>query len=62
MSVNGMDKQLNPKMRDIIIHPQNENVIILTKFSALATPEVVILTTSGVAGVENFVKMTSFPF
>ena len=39
----------------------NENIIILVKFSSLATPEVVILTTSGAANDENFVKMT-FPF
>ena len=29
---------------------------------ALAAPEVVILTTSGAASDENFVKMTTFPF
>ena len=39
----------------------NENVVILMKFSLLAAPEVVKMTTSGVTSDENFVKMT-FPF
>ena len=39
----------------------NRNVVILTKFSSLAAPEVVILTTSGAASDENLVKMI-FPF
>ena len=38
------------------------NVVILTKFSSLAAPEVVMLTTSGAANDANFVKMLVFPF
>ena len=40
----------------------NGNVVILMKFSSLAALEVVILTTSGAASDENFVKMTTFSF
>ena len=40
----------------------NENVVILTKFSSLAAPKVVILTTFGTASDEDFVKMKTFPF
>ena len=40
----------------------NKNVVILTKFSSLATLEVVKMTTSSVASDENFVKMTTFLF
>ena len=32
------------------------------KFSSLAAPEVVILTTSGAVSGENVVKMLTFPF
>ena len=39
----------------------NGNVIILIKFSSLATPKVVRMTTFGAAIDENFVKMTAFP-
>ena len=35
-----------------------KNAIILTKFSSLATPEVVILTSSSAASDENLIKMT----
>ena len=49
--------------------PWNENVVILTKFSSLATLEVVILTTSGVvfdnfqcSGWEIFHQNDSLPF
>ena len=38
------------------------NIIILMKFSWLAEPEVVKMTTSGAASCENFVKMTTFLF
>ena len=38
----------------------NGNVVILMKFSPLAAPEVVILTTSVAARGENFVKMMTF--
>ena len=38
------------------------NVVILKKFSSLAAPEVVILTTSGAASDENFVKTMTFCF
>ena len=37
----------------------NRNVVILTKFSSLAAPEVVILTTSVAASDENFIKLTN---
>ena len=40
----------------------NKNVVILTKFSSLATLEVVILTTSSAASDEHFIKMKTFPF
>ena len=40
----------------------NENVFILTEFSSLAAPKVVILTTFGAASEENFVKMMTFLF
>ena len=40
----------------------NENVSILIKFSSLAAPEVVKMTTSSAASDENFVKMTTFLF
>ena len=40
----------------------NENVVILMKFSSLAAPKVVILTTFGAASDEDFVKMKTFPF
>ena len=40
----------------------NENVIILMKFSSLAAPKVVILTTFGVASDEDFIKMKTFSF
>ena len=43
-------------------HHCNGYVVILMKFPSLATPEVVILTTSGSASDENFIKMTTFPF
>ena len=41
---------------------RSDHVIILTKYSSLAAPEVVILTTSGVASNENFAKMKKCPF
>ena len=40
----------------------NRNVVILTIFSLLAAPEVVILTTSGAASNENVVKIIAFRF
>ena len=40
----------------------NGNVVILTQFSSLTAPEVVILATSVVASGENLVKMTTFLF
>ena len=40
----------------------NENVIILMKFSSLAAPKVVILTTFGAASDEDFIKMKTFSF
>ena len=40
----------------------NENVVILTKFSTLAAPEVAQMTTSSAASDENFIKMTTFSF
>ena len=40
----------------------NENVVIWMKFSSLAEPAVVILTTSNAANDENFVKMVKCPF
>ena len=40
----------------------NENVIILMKFSSLAAPKVVKMTTFSAASDENFVKMMTFPF
>ena len=40
----------------------NENVVILTKFSSLAAPEVVKMTTSSAASDENVIKITTFPF
>ena len=40
----------------------NENVIILMKFSSLAAPKVVILTTFGAASDEDFIKMKTFLF
>ena len=43
--------------------PWNGNVIIiLMKFSSLAAPEVVKMTTSGAASNKNLVKMITFPF
>ena len=36
--------------------------VILTKFSSLAAPEVVKMTTSGAASDENFIRMTTFSF
>ena len=38
----------------------NGNVVLLMKLSSLAALEVVILTTSGAASDENFIKMTTF--
>ena len=43
-------------------HHWNENVIILMKFSSLAAPKVVILTTFGAASDEDFIKMKTFSF
>ena len=43
--------------KDAVLH-WHGNVVILMKFSSLAAPEVVILTTSGAAIDENFIKMT----
>ena len=40
----------------------NGNVIILTKSSSLAAPQVVKMTTFGAASDENFVKMATFLF
>ena len=40
----------------------DENVAILMKFSSLAAPEVVKLTTSSAANDDNFIKRTTFPF
>ena len=37
----------------------NENVVILVKFSSLATLEVVNMTTSSAVSDENFIKMTT---
>ena len=41
---------------------RNGNVVILTKFSSLAAPKVVKMTTFGAASDENFVKMMTLPF
>ena len=38
------------------------NVVILTKFSSLVTPKIVILTTFGEASNQNFAKTTTLPF
>ena len=38
----------------------NRIVVILTKFSSLAASKVVILITFNAAGLENFIKMTTF--
>ena len=40
----------------------NGKVVTLTKFSSLAAPEVVKMTTSSAASDENFIDMTTFPF
>ena len=45
----------------ILLH-WKKNVIILTKFSSLAAPKVVILTTFGAASDEDFIKMKTFSF
>ena len=36
-------------------------IMILMRFSSLAAPEVVILTTSGAASDENLIKIMTFP-
>ena len=36
--------------------------VVLTEFSSVAAPDVVILTTSGAASDENLVRLTTFPF
>ena len=46
----------------LLWHHWNENVIILMKFSSLAAPKVVKMTTFSAASDENFVKMMTFPF
>ena len=40
----------------------NGNAVILMKFSSLAAPKVVILTTFGAASDEDFIKMMSILF
>ena len=44
------------KTHSITLKHWNGNIVILRKFSSLAAPEVVSLTTSGAAGDENFLK------
>ena len=44
------------------LNHRNGNVIILMKFSSLAAPKVVKMTTFSAASDENFVKMTTIPF
>ena len=46
----------------MVIIRWNKNVVILTKFSLLAPPKVVILATFGAASDEDLVKMKTFPF
>ena len=47
---------------DLSVHHWNGNVFILMKFSSLAAPKVVKMTTFSAASDENFVKMMTFPF
>ena len=48
-------------LRILLLH-WHENASILTKFTSLAAPKVVILTTFVAASDENFVKMWAVPF
>ena len=43
-----------------IPHLWNRNIVVLTKWSSLAAPEVVIMTTPGAVNDDNFVKMKTF--